>query len=221
MSMRIRFSPSIMCADIGNLRAEIQALEIAGADVFHMDIMDGEFVPNFALSWADFAAVRAMTEKPLDVHLMVKNPDIHLPYAFKYGADIIYVHFEVGETRKYLELIRNNGREAGLAINPETLISDIEPFFPWIDRLLIMRVSPGFSGAHSVPEVEEKIQAIIDKKPSFGIALDGSVSRNDINKWRRRGVKEFILGTSCGLFSKGDFPEYNKMILNLAQSLLD
>ncbi|MBR2033925.1 MAG: ribulose-phosphate 3-epimerase [Alphaproteobacteria bacterium] len=194
-------SPSIMCADLGNLRQEIQALDAAGADVYHMDIMDGEFVPNFALSWADFAAVRKMTSTKMDAHLMVKDPSVHLPYAYKYGADIIYVHYEAGNSEQYLQDIRAHGREAGLAFNPETKLSEIEHLLPMTDRLLVMRVNPGFAGQKAIPEVEFKLYQLLQKERNFKISIDGSVSPEIIKKWGGKGVDEFVLGTSS-LFGK-------------------
>lgn len=195
--------PSIMCADFGSFRSEIAQMDAAGIDQYHMDIMDGEFVPNFALSWADFAAVRKMTEKPLDAHLMVKDPSIHLPYAFKYGADIIYVHFESGNAAKHLYEIRKNGRKVGLAINPETSIEKVQTLFPIIDSLLVMRVHPGFSGQIAIPEVEEKLDKLAKiKNRNFSIRLDGCVSPDVIDKWAKLGIEEFVCGTASEMFGE-------------------
>jgi ribulose-phosphate 3-epimerase len=190
-----------MCADFGNLAAEVAALDAAKADVFHMDIMDGEFVLNFALSWHDFAAVRAMTDKPLDAHLMVKNPAVHLPYAFKYRADIIYVHYESGNAANYLYEIRDSGAIAGLAVNPNTNLADFQTLLPLVDKLLLMRVHPGFAGRPAVSEVEDKIHQLTQiKGRKFKIVLDGAVSPEAIAKWSAKGVDEFVLGTASGMF---------------------
>ena len=195
--------PSIMCADFGSFRSEIADMDAAGIDQYHMDIMDGEFVPNFALSWADFAAVRKMTSKPLDAHLMVKVPSIHLPYAFKNGADIIYVHYESGDSAKYLQEINLNGRKAGLAINPGTRIEEVQNLFPLIDTLLVMRVNPGFAGQSAVPEVEKKLAFLADMpNRKFSIRLDGCVSPDVISKWSARGIEEFVCGTASEMFGK-------------------
>lgn len=209
--MAPQYSPSLMCADLSNLAEEVRRLELAGADIFHMDIMDGEFVQNFALSWGDFAAVRRVTKKPMDVHLMVKRPETHLPFAFKFGADIIYVHFEAGGAREFLISIREHGRKAGLAINPETQLSDIAKVLPHVDKLLVMRVKPGFAGSPNDPEVEKKIELIAAMDNEFEIALDGAVDLPTIKKWKKAGVREFVLGTSCGLFRKDLSPtDYDK-----------
>jgi ribulose-phosphate 3-epimerase len=190
-----------MCADIGKLREEITALDATGVDVFHMDIMDGEFVPNFALSWHDFEAVRSMTNKPIDVHLMVKNPAVYLPYAFKHKADIIYVHYESGSAANYLYEIKDNGATAGLAINPNTRLEDFHSLLPLVDRLLIMRVHPGFSGRPAVSEVEDKLARLTQiKDRKFKIVLDGAVSPEAIAKWSAEGVEEFVLGTASEMF---------------------
>lgn len=203
----IKLCPSLMCADLGHLAAEVSAMDTAGVDEYHMDIMDGEFVPNFAMSWADFATVRRLTQTPMDVHLMVKNPAVHLPYAFKHGADKIYVHYESGNAEEYLCEIKENGRLAGLAINPATTINDIKHLLPVIDSLMVMRVNPGFAGQSAIPAVEDKIAelAAIPNR-NFTIKLDGCVSTDVINHWATRGVTEFVCGTACGMFGakRGD-----------------
>jgi len=194
-------SPSIMCADLKILREEITELNASGADMFHIDIMDGEFVPNTALSLRDYIEINAVTDKPLDVHLMVKNPGLYLPYLFKYGARIIYIHYESGNVADYLHEIRGNGIEAGLAVNPDTGIDEFQPLLPLVDWLLVMRTQPGFSGRPPVPEVDDKLHRLAqinDRK--FKIAIDGAVCPETIEKWIKLGVNKFILGTASGLF---------------------
>ena len=195
-------SPSIMCADLSKLGAEVEALDAAGADVFHLDIMDGVFVPNFALSWGDVAAVRKMTRKKIDVHLMVQDPVLHLPYAFRNQVDIIYVHFESGRSADLLREIRRNGAEAGLVISPTTEIAEVRHLLAEVDRVLVMRVHPGFAGQKAVLGSDDKLEKLIAMKDGFKIGIDGAVSAGVVHEWKECGVDEFILGTSS-LFRKG------------------
>lgn len=200
--MRHLLSPSIMCADISHLASEIRALEDAGSDAFHIDIMDGEFVANFALSWLDVASIRALTSLPLEIHLMVKKAEVHFPFAFKFGADTIYVHFESGNAEKNLRIIKENGKKAGLAINPETSLEDVGKLLKLVNKLLIMRVNPGFASANNVESVEDKIQKALNMEPGFEIVLDGAVGREVIYKWGKERRMGFVLGTRCGLFGE-------------------
>lgn len=211
------FSPSMMCADFANLGKEVADLDAAGADIFHIDIMDGEFVPNFALSWCDFKCIRSITDKPLDVHLMVKNPDVYLPYAFDNKADIIYVHYEAGNAEKYLNRIKDKGIEAGLAVNPDTALEDFQTLLPLIDKLIVMRVHPGFAGHPPVPEVETKLHQLTQiKDRHFKIVLDGAVSAEVIEEWSAQGVEEFVLGTASHIFGpKRNGRSYEEIIQNL------
>ena len=217
MKVKKILSPSIMCADFGNLREEITALDAAGADVFHIDIMDGEFVPNFAVSWLDFNAIRKTTHKPIDVHLMVKNPAVYLPYAFKNKADIIYIHYESGNAANYLREIKDNGIEAGLAVNPGTTFDEFQALLPLVDRLLVMRVQPGFAGRPAMPEVEQKLYQLTQiEGRKFKISLDGAVSPEVIAKWSKEGVEEFVLGTASEMFgTKQNGRTYLEIMTNL------
>ncbi len=219
--MKKILSPSIMCADFGNLEKEITALDRAGVDIFHMDIMDGEFVPNFALSWHDFAVVRRLTDKPLDAHLMVKNPEVHIPYAIKNGADIIYVHYESGNVERHLDTIRKSGKQVGLVVNPSTNIDDFAYLLPDINKLLVMRVTPGFAGQKAIPEVEFKIHQLIQmKNRNFQIALDGQVGPEIIKKWSDKGVEEFICGTASGMFgNKRNGRSYQEIVESLRKNM--
>lgn len=201
--MKKLLSPSVMCADLGNLRQEIKDLDKAGADTFHLDIMDGKFVPNFALSWGEVATIRDATNKPLDIHLMVEDLDLYLPYAYKSNVDRITIHYENGNSAKHLHNIRQQGIQAGLAINPETTLSEIKELLPLVDNILVMRVQPGFAGQLAIPEVEFKINQLTQlKNRNFGISLDGHVAPKIIEKWSSKGVEEFVCGTASGIFGK-------------------
>ena len=191
-----------MCADLVQLGCEVEALDAAGADVFHLDIMDGEFVPNFALSWGDVAAVRRMTNKEIDVHLMVRNPGPHLHHALKNNVDIVYVHAEVGGSEELLREIRGNGMQAGLAVNPTTDVAALRHLLPLLDRVLVMRVHPGFAGQRAVSEGDDNLARLLAIKDGFKVVVDGAVSAAVVAEWSARGVDEFILGTSS-LFNKG------------------
>lgn len=199
--MKTVLSPSVMCSDTDNLFEEIIALDAAGADTFHLDIMDGIFVPNYALNWQDVATVRLATDKPIEMHLMVNDPALHLPYAFASKAETIYIHYESINARSYLHTIRNHGSLAGLAVNPETEVYEFAPLLPIVDRLLIMRVNPGFKGRPAEPGVDPKIAQLsrINMR-RFKLILDGAVSKETIAKWTQRGVDGFVLGTASGMF---------------------
>ncbi len=201
--------PSMMCADYGNLAAEVAALDAAGADSFHCDVMDGVFVPNITMGLMDIKAVRAATNKPLDVHLMIENPLNKLDLFVDAGADIIYIHPESERfVAKALVAIREKGCKAGLAIDPDTPVCAIEDLLPIVDYVMVMTVNPGFAGQSflefTLPKIE-RLAALKQEHP-FTLVIDGACSPERIEQLSALGADAFVLGTSA-LFGKGDYAE--------------
>ncbi len=197
--------PSIMCADFGDLPGEIARLEACGSDIFHLDVMDGQFVPNFGLGLQDIEYVCAHASIPCDVHLMTLTPGDYVELFAGLGARIIYAHAETGPNLpRTLEKIRSAGASPGLAINPGTAAATVEPLLNLVDYVLVMTVNPGFAGQAYLPYVEEKIDRLVDWKARYGyrVILDGACSPEVIARQSARGVDGFVLGTSA-LFHKG------------------
>jgi len=201
--------PSMMCADFDNLAEETRKLDEAGADIFHLDVMDGGFVPNYALGLGDVACIRKNTKKPIDVHLMVNHPECAVEIFAKAGADIIYVHYETDpHIAKTLGRIKSLGKMAGLAINPGTALETVQEVLPLVDYLLIMTVNPGFAGQAYLPFVDKKIEKAVALKDVYGykIKVDGAIGPDKVERLSKMGVDAFVLGTSS-LFGKGEYKE--------------
>ena len=199
--------PSMMCAGFDCLAQETETLDRAGADIFHLDVMDGHFVRNFGLGLEDIQCVRRHTSKPIDAHLMVSNPGEVADLFLDLGVDILYIHWEAeADTARTLSHIRERGGESGLVLNPGTSLEAVEGLLPWTDYLLLMAVTPGFSGQKYQPAVEEKIQkaAVWKERYHYCLAVDGAISPSVIQRLAPLGVDGFILGTSA-LFGKGDY----------------
>lgn len=199
--------PSMMCADLDCLAEETKELDAAGADIFHMDIMDGSFVPNFALGLGDLQAVRRNTCKPVDVHLMVEKPEELAALFISAGADIVYVHLEADrQIARTLGMIRSRGKKAGLALNPGTSLAAAESVFPLTDCLLLMTVNPGFARQQYLSFVDRKVKEAVQLKEQYGFMLtvDGAISPERVEVLSTMGVDGFVLGTSS-LFGKGDY----------------
>ena len=215
MNFMALLCPSLMCADFSNLENEISSLEAAGVDIFHCDIMDGTFVPNFAMGLNDVKAIKENTEKLVDVHLMVENPSDKVELFIDMGVDIIYIHPESERyVSKTLHHIKENNIGAGLAVNPDTSIQTIVELLDYIDYLLVMTVNPGFAGQKFIKKMEQKITELVTLKKEYNykILLDGACSPEIIKKYSDLGCDGFILGTSA-LFGKGK--EYNSIIKEL------
>lgn len=196
--------PSLMCADYGNLRATVEELDAAGIDIFHCDVMDGSFVPNFAMGLEDIKAVRAATNKLVDVHLMVENPASKVELFAAAGADIIYIHPESERyVVKTLVAIKSLGKSAGIAVNPDTSISEVEEMLNLCDYVMVMTVNPGFAGQSFIEFTNDKVRRLAALKERFGFELmiDGACSPERVRDLSAIGADGFILGTSA-LFGK-------------------
>lgn len=211
----IKICPSLMCANFDNLKKEVVSLDKAGADIFHIDIMDGNFVPNFGMGLQDIDTVRRNTNKEIDVHLMSINASDHIGLFRKAGVDIVYVHSE-GDSliSTTLAKIKENGMKVGLAVSPGTSIYSIKELLNLVDIVLVMTVNPGFAGQKYLDYVDEKIFKLADLKSkyNFEIFVDGAISEEKVNYLKTKGVDGFILGTSA-LFGKDE--SYEEIIKRL------
>jgi len=196
--------PSMMCADFSCLEKEVKTLNRAGTDIFHVDIMDGTFVPNFGMGLQDLQLIRKATDKLVDVHLMIQNPGQYVEMFADIGADIIYFHPEADlHAMRTLDKIKNKGKKAGIAINPGTSVASISELLPFIDYLMVMTVNPGFAGQKYIYSVDQKIEQLVElqKDYHYEIVVDGAISRERISTLSKKGVSGFVLGTSA-LFGK-------------------
>ncbi len=203
MPHQVLIAPSLLASDFSRLADEVAAVEKAGADWMHLDIMDGHFVDNISFGPALVATVRQLTRLPLDVHLMITRPDHFLPRFLKAGADGITVHVEPEaehDVAKTLEAIKAAGCRAGLTLNPATPFEALEPHLPQLDLLLIMTVHPGFGGQSFRPEMMEKVKrahAWREKhKPGLHLEVDGGITAETAAICRAAGADVLVAGTS-------------------------
>ncbi|MDP2855344.1 MAG: ribulose-phosphate 3-epimerase [Smithellaceae bacterium] len=194
-------APSILSADGGRLGLEISAVEKAGADWIHVDVMDGHFVPNITMGPAIIAALRKTTRLPFDVHLMIKNPDNYIEAFATAGADYITVHVEAARhLHRTVELIKKAGKKAGVSLNPATPLSSIEEILPDIDLLLIMSVNPGFGGQQFIKNALTKIKrassmlAQLPQKPL--LEVDGGITLSNISAIAQAGADVLVAGAA-------------------------
>ena len=207
-------NPSLLAADFGNLEREIRRVEQAGAQILHLDIMDGHFVPNLSIGVPVVAAVRRMTELPLDVHLMLSEPQKYVKPFREAGADLITVHIEVlDDPRPLLDEIRRLGAAAGLAHNPPTPMEKTAPFLRDADLVLTMSVMPGFGGQAFEPVALKKIAFIREHAdPDTLISVDGGVNESTIADCARAGANLFVAGTA--IFAATDYSERMRFLGN-------
>ncbi|MBW2219063.1 MAG: ribulose-phosphate 3-epimerase [Deltaproteobacteria bacterium] len=201
-------APSILSADFTKLGEEIKSVENAGADWIHIDVMDGHFVPSITYGPIIVEASKRVTSLPLDVHLMIENPDASIPDFIKAGADLISVHVETCvHLNRTIQMIKESGIKAGVALNPATSIDSIGFILEYVDFVLVMSVNPGFGGQSFIPNSLEKIKAlkkvIKDRGLSTLIQIDGGVSQNTIKEISMAGTDSFVAGSA--IFGSDDY----------------
>lgn len=206
MNKRFELTASMMCADFGHLEQEVKDLEKAGIDSFHIDIMDGRYVPNYAMSLNDMRYIRSATDKPLDVHLMIEHPNTHIGLFLQNlnKGDTVYIHPEAEyHPSTTLQKIIDAGMVPGIAINPGTSVETVMEMLRIVDKVLVMSVNPGNAGQMFLPYVGEKIEKLISLKEEMGFKLiwDGACGADKILEFAPKGIDGFVLGTTL-LFGK-------------------
>ena len=204
----IKIAPSILSADFSRLGEDIQAVDRAGADYIHVDVMDGHFVPNITIGPLVVAALRKVTDKPLDVHLMIENPDLYIAEFAKAGADIITVHQEaVPHLHRTIQLIKSLGKKAGVSLNPATPVESLDVILDELDLVLVMSVNPGFGGQSFIPSALDKIRALRQRITQRGIAteleVDGGVKVDNIREVVGAGADVLVAGSA--VFNTDDY----------------
>jgi len=197
----VKIAPSILSADFSRLGEEIRAIEAGGADYVHIDVMDGHFVPNITIGPLMVEAVRKVTRLPLDVHLMIENPDRYIPEFARAGADLITVHQEaVPHLHRTVQLIKSLGKQAGVSLNPATPAAALDVILEDLDLVLVMTVNPGFGGQGFIDSCLPKITALRREIDRRGLAveleIDGGVKIDNIGKVANAGADVFVAGSA-------------------------
>lgn len=207
MSQRVRIAPSILSADFSRLGEEIHAVEAAGADYIHIDVMDGHFVPNITIGAGVVSSLRKITAKPLDVHLMISPVDPFIESFAKAGADIITFHPEAGaHPHRTIQLIKSFGKKAGIALNPATPLDVLDYILDDIDLVLIMTVNPGFGGQKFIPLLEKikAARARIDAcSHTIDLEVDGGINEETAKQAIAAGADVLVAGTA--IFKEKDY----------------
>jgi ribulose-phosphate 3-epimerase len=192
-------APSVLSADFGNLQRDIEMINASNADWFHVDVMDGEFVPNISFGFPVIKALQKHAKKPLDVHLMIVQPDRYIQAFKECGADVLTVHYEAcTHLHRTIQAIKAEGMKAGVAINPHTNVSVLEDILMDVDLILIMSVNPGFGGQKFIERTLDKVKAVSQMRESSGasflIEVDGGVSDLNANKLFEAGADVLVAG---------------------------
>jgi ribulose-phosphate 3-epimerase len=220
----MKFAPSILTADLARLKEAIEEAEAAGVDWIHLDVMDGVFVPNLTFGPILVEAVRRVTRLPLDVHLMIVNPERYLEDFARAGADVITVHFEATpHAHRAVQKVKELGKKAGLAINPATPLSAFEALLPELDLALLMSVNPGFGGQRYIPQSTERLRRLKAMRDALNraclIEVDGGVNRATVAEVYRAGADVAVAGSA--LFNDKPVKENLKELKEVLYALGD
>jgi ribulose-phosphate 3-epimerase len=216
---KIQIAPSILSCNFLTLEKEIKAVEEAGADLIHIDVMDGHFVPNITIGPIFVEAIKKITEKPLDVHLMIENPGHFVERFIDAGADIITVHVETDpHILRTIDVIKSKGRKAGITLNPSTSLDTLEYALDSVDLLLIMTVNPGFGGQSYIETMDKKIrkarQMIKDTGRVIDLEVDGGLKASNARRVAEAGASMMVMGSE--IFHSKD---YKQKMAELRQNL--
>ncbi|OIK13984.1 ribulose-phosphate 3-epimerase [Bacillus sp. MUM 116] len=211
----VKIAPSILSADFSKLGEEILAVEQAGADYIHVDVMDGHFVPNITIGPLIVDAIRPVTKLPLDVHLMIENPDQYIEAFVKAGADIITVHVEAcRHLHRTIHYIKSLGVKAGVVLNPATPVETIQHIIADVEMVLLMSVNPGFGGQKFIPEVLPKIKKVKElaeqKRLDLEIEIDGGVNPETAKLCIEAGANVLVAGSA--VYNQSDYAKAISMI---------
>jgi ribulose-phosphate 3-epimerase len=203
-----KIAPSILSADFSKLGEEIRAVEEAGADLIHIDVMDGHFVPNITIGPSVIESLKRITKLPFDVHLMIENPEKYIGAFVSAGSNLITVHVEAAtHLHRLVQMIRDSGCKAGVSLNPATPLDQVEEILPDVDLLLVMTVNPGFGGQKFIKSMESKIRKsrnLVDRlSPDTLIEVDGGITLQNIKAVSDAGADIFVAGAS--VFKSGDY----------------
>ena len=212
-------APSLLSADFGRLAEEIAAVEKAGADLLHLDVMDGRFVPNITIGPPVVAAVRKYAKLPLDVHLMIVEPEKYLEAFADAGADVITVHAEATpHLQRAVARVRELGKKAGVSLNPSTSLSAVEWVLTDVDLVLLMTVNPGFGGQAYLPSMNGKIELLRSQLTRAGLSVDievdGGIKADNVSVVVRAGANVIVSGS--GIFGT---KEYGKTISEMRKNI--
>lgn len=210
-----KIAPSILSADFAILGDEVKAVENAGADYIHVDVMDGHFVPNITIGPLVVEAIKPVTRLPLDVHLMIEDPDLYIDDFAKAGSNIITVHAEaVNHLHRSIQVIRDSGCSPAVSLNPATPLDVIEYVLDELDMVLIMSVNPGFGGQKfipaALPKIEKLREMIIKRGLNTDIEVDGGVNAGTIGDISSAGANIFVAGSA--IFNTDDYREAIKAL---------
>lgn len=215
----IKIAPSILAADFSRLGAEIEKVEKAGADMIHIDVMDGHFVPNITIGPPVVKSLRKTTKLPFDVHLMIENADSYIDDFITAGADIISVHIEKNaHLHRTLQHIKQKGARASIVLNPGTPLSTLEWLLGDVDMVLLMTVNPGFGGQSYIDGMTEKVRCLrkmaVDRGMKLDIEVDGGIDLNNIRKVTEAGANVIVAGST--VYNAPDTVEVIKSLRELA-----